>query len=225
MKIPLPSISTLNKYIKDINIEPGFLNVVFKILDLKSSSMSGGERVCSLSFDEMSLTPKYSYDRSSDTVIPNHKKVQVVMARGILKNWKQPIYYSFDTNMTKEILFGIINRLSSCNFYVSSIVCDLGGTNQKLLNELGISQQKAFLMNPDNSGHKVHVFADVPHLLERNSIAKLSSITVNVIDLPREVTELYLKCRTFFRIRMLNKSLRQNYHREEKKINKQNRGK
>ena len=69
LKIPLPSISTLNKYIKDINIEPGYLNVVFKILKSKSSSMSCGERVCSLSFDEMSLTPKYCYDKSSDSVI------------------------------------------------------------------------------------------------------------------------------------------------------------
>jgi len=59
LQIPLPCISILKEFIKDINIEPGYLNVVFKILELKTGSMTPGERVCVLGFDETSLYHKY----------------------------------------------------------------------------------------------------------------------------------------------------------------------
>ena len=33
------------------------------------------------------------------------------MARGLFKNWKQPIYIGFDKKMTREILMNIIIEL------------------------------------------------------------------------------------------------------------------
>ena len=82
--MPLPSISTLNRWVKDINIEPGLLKSVLRMMQSKGKSMTSGEKVCILSFDEMKLDDRHVYDRVADKFYCNKKYVQVVTARGIL---------------------------------------------------------------------------------------------------------------------------------------------
>ncbi|KAL1517342.1 hypothetical protein ABEB36_001117 [Hypothenemus hampei] len=67
--------------------------------------------------------------------------------------------------MTKEILFEIINYVEAAGFPIVAVVSDLGGGNRSLHNELDISINKTWFTNPSN-GHKICVFADVPHLIK-----------------------------------------------------------
>ena len=60
LKMPLPSVSTLRKHISGIKCEPGIQNSVLRVLKSKIKSIEPFNRVCSLSFDEMSIEKKYS---------------------------------------------------------------------------------------------------------------------------------------------------------------------
>lgn len=35
----------------------------------------------------------------------------VISAKGIISNWKIPIYFNFDTDMTAEVFFNAVNKL------------------------------------------------------------------------------------------------------------------
>lgn len=169
---PLPSMSTLDKWVKDINVEPGILNSALRLMKSKASYMSDGSKACILSFDEMSLSGKYAYDRGADTIYGPHASVQVVMVRGIIGSWKQPVYYQFDQKMTKDIIFSIIVSVEEAGFPVCATVCDMGGANRGLLTSLDISSEKTHFTNPFDVKRNIYVFLDVPHLLKlvRNNL-------------------------------------------------------
>ena len=172
MNIPLPSVSTINRWISGINVEPGILNSVLRMMSQKSESFTLGQKACTLSFDEMKIDKKYCYDRGADRIYNPSNNVQVVMAQGILHKWVQPLYYSYDTKVTKELLTEIIKATEKAGYPVHGIVCDLSGANQGLLKSLGISMSCTSFENPQHPNRKVHVFADPPHMLKlvRNNL-------------------------------------------------------
>ena len=172
MEIPLPCISTLDKWVSQINIEPGLLRSVLRIMHVRGSSLTAGEKACILCFDEMKVERKYSFDKGADKIYKPHNYVQVIMAQGIACNWKQPVFYDYDTKMTKELLLSVISSLESVGFPVHATVCDMSGANRGLLNSLGISSTSSSFVNPSNPHRKIHVFVDPPHLLKliRNNI-------------------------------------------------------
>ena len=71
----------------------------------------------------------WSYDKGTDTLYKPKSKVQCVMIRGLMTSWKQIIYYNFDTNMTKDLLFELITKVEHTRFPVTGMVKDLGPTN------------------------------------------------------------------------------------------------
>lgn len=172
LSLPLPHVATLNRHLSKIDMEPGFLCSVFRVMTVISQTMDPAHRVCIILFDEMKISSKYCYDKGSDTLYKPHKYVQVCMVRGIMGSWKQIVYYNFDTNITKELLFQIITAVEECNFEVHAIVSDLGGSNQGLWKSLGICRGSCSFRNPVNDNRLVFVFADAPHLLKliRNNI-------------------------------------------------------
>lgn len=74
----------------------------------------------------------------------------------------------FDQNMTKHILTTIIAKLHEIGYTVVAVTCDLGPTNQRLLNELGIDSVvgKTYFLHPCDEEIKINVFIDVPHLIK-----------------------------------------------------------
>lgn len=84
---------------------------------------------------------------------------------GLISSWRQPIFYKFDTDMSKDILFTIIRQLYVCGFDVRGVVSDMGPTNRKLWNELNSSIEKPYFFHPETT-KRIHIFADVPHLLK-----------------------------------------------------------
>ena len=88
------------------------------------------------------------------------------MIRGITSSWKQLIYYDFDTDMSKEILYDIIGKVEAAGFLVVAMVCDLGPTNIRLWNSIGVNVNQTSFTNPAASDRSIYVFADVPHLIK-----------------------------------------------------------
>jgi len=68
--------------------------------------------------------------------------------------------------MSKEILFNIIRQLNKISFDVRGVVSDMGPTNRKLWNELDSSIEKLYFLHPESEKMRVHIFADVPHLIK-----------------------------------------------------------
>lgn len=91
--------------------------------------------------------------------------MQVVMARGLFSNWKQPIFIAFDKKITKEILFNIITELHQISFNVVACVSDCGASNVGLWKVLGVDIINTSFKHPI-SNNNIYMFADVPHLLK-----------------------------------------------------------
>lgn len=79
---PLPSISTLRKWVSRFECLPGILSDVLTILKKQISAEANGTyKLGVLVFDEVELKKKYEYFQKQDCVFPAHKKAQVAMIR------------------------------------------------------------------------------------------------------------------------------------------------
>lgn len=108
----LPSPSTFTKLINMANIEPGINNNIMNQLKMAVEKMKILDRLCIVLFDEMSLKPSLSYNERKDIVsgfVTNGQEsrpefadhAQVFMIRGLIKNYKQPVSYTFAQAATK----------------------------------------------------------------------------------------------------------------------------
>lgn len=166
LKLPYPSPTTLHRWTKGHIFQQGLLHIILTLMKNRSEKMTKAERACIVSFDEMKVTQAWEFRRSDETVLSPKNYVQVVMVRGIIGRWKQIVYYNFDTKMTDALLKTIINAVEEVGFEVHATVCDLGGSNYSLLSKLGISDKQNTFPNPYDEERKIHVFADVPHLIK-----------------------------------------------------------
>ena len=116
-----------------------------------------------LSFDEVSLQSTVQFHQGQQAVYGPHEQAQVVLVRGILKPFKQPIYFAFDEVMTDTILFDLIDALQEIGLQVESVTSDMGAKNMALWRQLDIRPGNS---NFSHRGHTIQVFADVPHLLK-----------------------------------------------------------
>lgn len=165
LNYPLPSLSTLRKWALKINVSEGILKDVFLMLKLAGEGFSDFEKTVVLQFDEVKVKSTLEYDVSKDAVIGPYSQMQVVMARGLFANWKQPVYIGFDQRMTKELLLQIISELSEISYNVVACVSDCGASNVGLWKELGVNVDNTFFAHPITN-ENVYMFADAPHLLK-----------------------------------------------------------
>ena len=163
---PLPDLSTLRRWASTFSVDPGVLKDVSLLMKKKAKILNETSRLTVLSFDEMYIDKQYCFHKEKEQVFGPHRAVQVVMARGLCSPWKQPIYYNFDTPMTRTLLLHIIKTLYECDYTVVAIVCDMGSQNLGLWRELNINISKSFFQHPNDESKLVFAFADVPHLLK-----------------------------------------------------------
>lgn len=128
--------------------------------------MNDNDKLICLSFDEIYISHEICFDKISHQVIGPHKTVQVVMARGIFKSWKQVVFYAYDTPMTGDIFLNIISELFNIGFTVVSVTSDMGTTNMGLWKSMNISYIDSSFKHPSIPDRMIHVFADAPHLLK-----------------------------------------------------------
>lgn len=113
----------------------------------------------------MKVSSTFEYDRVDDQVLGPFSYMQVVMVRGLMDTWKQPIYIGFDKKMTGLLLNEIILELHKINYNVVACVSDCGGSNQGLWKELNVSAETTFISHPATCD-PIFFFADAPHLLK-----------------------------------------------------------
>lgn len=165
LKYPLPHIDTLKKWASKLKFDSGILSEVLRIIQVAGLSLTDFEKIIVLQFDEMKVSSVYEYDKKRDQIKGPHNYMQTVMARGLFKKWKQPIFIDFDKKMTPAILNEVIIELHKIGYTVVACVSDCGGGNVGLWKQLGISTDKVYFLHPV-SGKKIFMFADAPHLLK-----------------------------------------------------------
>ncbi|KAK3923436.1 Transposable element P transposase [Frankliniella fusca] len=166
MLIPLPSLSKLHRWASKLNIQPGNLQCVLNVMKCTAPSFEETERVAVLTFDEIKVREQIEYDQKHDKVLGPHTQMQVAMVRGLYGKWKVPVYLDFDQKMTPEILTNLIKELYEIGYTVKVCCSDMGGGNQGLLRDLGISPEKTWIIHPMDSKEKIYFCADAPHCLK-----------------------------------------------------------
>uniref|UniRef100_A0A182XQ36 THAP-type domain-containing protein n=1 Tax=Anopheles quadriannulatus TaxID=34691 RepID=A0A182XQ36_ANOQN len=166
MNFPVPCPTTLQNFARTINLKEGILEDVITFMGNFAKGLESKEAECILSFDEMKIEFTMEYDPASDEVIGPHNYIQVVMARGLFKNWKQPIYIGFDKKMCKATIISLIEKLSAIGVNVAAIVSDNGSSNIGCWNELGAHNfTKPYFEHPVTKKN-VYIIPDTPHLLK-----------------------------------------------------------
>jgi len=200
-KYPLPSESTLKRWLQKIQLKPGeLLRPVMNLLDAEFASSPDTDRITVLSIDEMDIDQRYCYDPKEDKVLGGFKSAYVVSIRGLFKKWKQAIQFDWEKMMTCEDLQNTIGTLYKVGIDVRAFVCDMGPKNQRLWRDLdlGIVQNglinRTWFLHPVTS-KKIYVFPDFPHLMKllRNHTIDSGIYFNNGEVLNKELFECLLK--------------------------------
>jgi len=127
-------------------------------------ALNNSEKLTVLMFDEIKVSSFMEYDVRHDEVVGPHNQMQLIMARGLASQWKQPIYVDFDKKMTKGILFDIIERLDQIGYKVVCCISDCDGGNVGLWKALNISYENPIFSTPN--GRDIVYIPDAPHILK-----------------------------------------------------------
>ena len=76
------------------------------------------ERSVVASSDRMSVDQSLCYDSMEDGVYGPCKNVQVVIVRGLCSHWKQPMFFDFDRDMIRSMLYSVITSVQNVGFHV-----------------------------------------------------------------------------------------------------------
>lgn len=149
LRIPwaLPSPRTLQRVTEKWEFSPGFNDLLFKILEMKGSTMTPKNKECVLCFNVfmlvlMSVKAFLYYHTVKDRIIGFHntnsvktyeyaKSVMVIMIRGLHATWKQPLCFFFVSSTCSgydlhNIIFTCIQKLLNKSFNVRVMISDLG---------------------------------------------------------------------------------------------------
>ena len=92
------------------------------------------------------------------------KKLQLVMARGLISLWKMPEYFGSDTTMTMDLLWFIMKHLEESGFRARRVSFDLG--NKKFQSEFGLHSEVYKVRNPFAPDRWFYFIPDAPHIKE-----------------------------------------------------------
>lgn len=90
-KMPLPCLSTLQNWIAQFNVLSGILKDVINIMSIKGRNLSTSEKLTVLTFDDIYVSNKLDIEQKQQKVYGSHTTCQFIMARGLFKNWRQPV--------------------------------------------------------------------------------------------------------------------------------------
>ena len=172
LNFPLPSKSCLLQKLAKIDISPGILWPVLRLIKEEFTHFTPLQRAGIICFDEVSVDGRASLDLKNEKIMGPHKNMMAITVRGLAYKWKQVIFYDFDVRLTKEKMHEIIGILHRVGVHVYGMVSDMSTINRRLWKELGI---KVDLKNEENCKYNfkhpiteepIWLFADFPHLLK-----------------------------------------------------------
>lgn len=182
----LPSEKTVRKWINIMNLAPGITSEVKEKFKQKVDCMSEHEKQCILIFDEIAIKKWLSYNSKTDEEEGRQdlgelgrdkclaSQALVFMVRGLLYSWKMPFSYYLSSGTVKNfnlmiLIDLVLEALIEIGLHVRAITCDQGTSNQKVIECLGVSEEKPYFMFKEK---KIFVVFDIPHLLKcvRNNL-------------------------------------------------------
>lgn len=186
LKIVMPGLTTIHKWIGDIECLPGFNQTILNEIKRKVNAMGESERYCTLIFDEITIKQFLEYSRKHDRIegFYDHgerknqfgRQVMLFLIRGIYANWKLPFaYFVSDTTMKNIDLYRALGEalklLLDAGLKIVSTVCDQGKNNQSALSMFGVSKHVPYFQINNN---RIYHIYDVLHLVKnlRNNILK-----------------------------------------------------
>ena len=104
-------------------------------------------------------------NQAHKTVHKPGKKLQLVIARGVITRWNMPCYFGIDTPMTLPLLWRIVADLEGKGFRVWGTSFDLG--NQEFKRDTGLLSGVYKLRNPSAPDRWFYLNPDAPHELKR----------------------------------------------------------
>lgn len=191
----LPSKKVLKSMLAQVKLSPGINEIIFKELKATVSKMLEQDRLCTLIFDEMSVSPHVHYNVYTDDLVgfenygnfktPNFANhVLVFMVKGVRKNYKQPVAYYFTQTLKasklKEIIADVIANVQATGLKIIATVCDQSSANVSAINSLISEAKTAYfqagkewrrdIINVNNQ--PIIPLFDIPHLLKgiRNNL-------------------------------------------------------
>lgn len=206
----LPSKKTLTNLLSKLPFTPGINTKIFECLKTAVDKMKKSDRLAILAFDEMAIESQLHYDSKQDCIIglhndyPSTRKpliadyVNVFMLKGVFRQWKQPICYTFSSgpsksNLLKNLIVEIIKESHNIGLEVVATVCDQGGPNQAAIKLLLEETKKECLRNNKINdyfgflvnGKEVVPLFDTPHLfkgIRNNLLTKDLFFNMNGVD-------------------------------------------
>ncbi|KAJ8735757.1 hypothetical protein PYW07_007377 [Mythimna separata] len=192
----LPSRQTLLKLLNMADINPGINKNMIQQIKTATEKMKLNDKICIVLFDEMSLKPNVTYNERKDQVCgfvtngletqPDYADhAQVFMVRGLLKNYKQPVAYTFSQAATKgpelaKQLKAVITELLNAGLIVVATVCDQGTNNVNCIKHLLQETRGNLLRKGEEMRENVYIINeqeiiplyDPPHLIKciRNNL-------------------------------------------------------
>lgn len=163
---PLPSLAFLQTWASTINLRQGILLDVLTILKAASRNLSNLDKVTVLQFDTFKVTSAYEYDKKTDEVIGPYQKVQIGLARGLCSEWKQPVYIDFNSNIDKNTLLSLVEKLHEAGYIVIACTFDMDNITGHFWHSLGVTIEEPWFSHPVKSDLKIHFFLDASHLLK-----------------------------------------------------------
>ena len=199
----LPSKSSILKWISKMPNCTGFTQPSMDVNAAKVKTMSSIAKMCVVSMDETSLKSHLFYECSKDKVIgledfgddtTSNKLATsaiVLMPRGIMENWKQPIAYYFvnescSSNTVKEKVTDAISKLEKIGLNVLGVVSDIGSNFHKFVHEMGIT--------PANLGSPtIFYIFDTPHIIKaiRNNLISYNFHVEDKVASWKDIEALY----------------------------------
>lgn len=139
----------LKKWIAtSFSCNPGILREILNLLKLRAMAYEEIQKLYVISFDDMSVDSRRCFDNSAEEMLGPYKSVLVAMIRGLCSPWKQPIYYSFDTQMTDQLLKTIVTSVEQTGLIVVAVVSDMGSKNAKVWKDLNVNYESPCFLNP-----------------------------------------------------------------------------
>lgn len=199
----LPPIRCLQRFVKNWPEEPGISDTVFNSIKIRTDTMEQMDRICVLCLDEMSIKSSLFYSIKRDKIIGFHdtgsnksfnvaQNALVIMARGLKKNWKQPLGYfltpsTCPTVDVKNVIECTIKKLHSINIQVVAVVTDQGSNFRQLIKLYNLTIEKPYFMI---NNMKIFYFFYMPHIIK---VVRNNMITHNFIYDNQHVSWQYIK--------------------------------
>ena len=99
-----------------------------------------------------------------NVVLEPAKKLQVIIARGVITGWKMPVYFGCDVPMRQELLMNVVEQMESKGFVVRGCSFNLG--NKEFLSDINFKSGTYKIPNPAEPDRSFYFLADIPHMMK-----------------------------------------------------------